>query len=226
MKAWVIMAAGLLALAPSAGAALAQGAGGPVATARPDTPPPPPTPEQAEAARNMALARQVYALVAGPSLDGDVRVLSTTLEVQVAQSMAAKDRVRARAIVDAVNESIDDIKPQIADSAVRAMAADFTPQQLRDMLAFYQSSSGQAALHKLPIITRQSLSTTLSVLPDLMASVETDFCAKVRCSSQDHQAFAAAAARLAAARPAPRTPKAPNTPSDGLKPLKPLKPTP
>ena len=202
-RGWVFVAAGLSALAVMS-TAVAQDARGAIGTAPPDAPPTPPTPQEAQTARTLTLARQVYALIGDQALEGGLRTTSTTLDVQIAQAMTDKDRARARAIVDAVKDSVADLKPQIASTAIQAMARDFTPQELQDMLAFYRSQSGRAALRKLPAITRQSLSVTLDALPDLMAAVETSFCAKVRCTARDHQAFAAATERLAAARPRTR----------------------
>ena len=189
---------------------------GVVSTARPDPAAPPPaplTPEQAQARRTLILARQVYALIGDQTLESEVRTMTTAMEVQVARALTDKDRTRARALVAAVSESVDDIRPQVGAAAVGAMARDFTEGELTDMLAFYRSASGQAALHRLPAITHRSMAAALAALPDLMTSVESDFCAKVRCSTQDHQAFAAAAVRLAAVLPHGRPPAAvPATP--------------
>jgi hypothetical protein len=46
----------------------------------------------------------------------------------------------------------EDLKPMIADVYVK----QFTEAELKELLAFYQTPTGQKALERLPVVTRQS----------------------------------------------------------------------
>jgi uncharacterized protein len=149
----------------------------------------------------LRLARRVYDLIGAQAMATTVRSMTTAMSLQFATAMDDRHEERAKAIVAAVGDGMNSIMPQITDASVSAIARDFTLAQLRDILAFYESPTGQVALRRLPAIQRQSTSVMVQYLPQMMAGVEDSFCSRVRCSAKEHKALQAVATRLEAAHP-------------------------
>ena len=152
--------------------------------------------------QKLQLARQLYDLIGVQDMSTTVRSMTTVMSLQFATALDDRHAQRAKAIVAAVGDGMNSITPQIAAASVSAIAKDFTVEQLHDLLAFYQSPTGQVALRKLPAITRQTTTVMVAYLPQMMAGVEDSYCSRVACSSRERKALEAVAARLAAARPA------------------------
>jgi hypothetical protein len=100
-----------------------------------------------------------------------------------------------------VSDSIAFIMPKAIDATVDAMAQDFDTAQLKDVLAFYTSPTGQVMLRKMPEVMRQTSTAMMAEMPEMVRQMETRYCAKVACAASDHQAFAAIAAQVKARTP-------------------------
>jgi hypothetical protein len=190
-------AAVLAAFAPG-GAALAH-QDGPLTTAEPERPLPPPSPEVLAARAKRALAQKVYDLIGPETLSPTTRALAASLSVQIARAVTNKDIARAKAIMAAVDDGLDDIMPSISDATVTLMTDDFTTEQLQALLDFYQSSAGQAALKILPRIASQASTLSLKMTPQMMTTIRDSYCGRVKCTAQEQTAFTAIAQRAAAA---------------------------
>jgi hypothetical protein len=178
---------------------------GPLSTAQPDRPLPPPSPEVLAARAKRALAQRVYDLIGPETLSPSTRALAASLSVQVARAVTNKDIARAKAIIAAVNDGLEDIRPSISDATVTLMTADFTTDQLQALLDFYQSPAGQAALKILPRIANQVSTLSLKMTPEMMTTIRDSYCGRVKCTSQEQAAFTALAQHAAAATQAPPT---------------------
>jgi len=171
----------------------------PLSTAQPDRPLPPPPPEVLAARAKRALAQKVYDLIGPETLSPSTRALAASLSVQIARTVTNKDIARAKAIMAAVDDGLDDIGPSISDATVTLMTDDFTTEQLQALLDFYQSTAGQAALKILPRIASQSSTLALKMTPEMMTTIRDSYCSRVKCSAQEQGAFTAIAQRAAAA---------------------------
>jgi hypothetical protein len=189
-------------LASAAAPALAH-QDGPLTTAQPERPLPPPSPEVLAARAKRALAQRVYDLIGPQTLSPTTRALAASLSVQVARAITNKDIARAKAIMAAVNDGLDDIMPNISDATVTLMTEDFSTAQLQALLDFYQSPAGQAALKILPRIASQASSLSLKMTPQMMTTIRDSYCGRVKCTSQEEEAFTAIAQRAAAAAQTP-----------------------
>jgi uncharacterized protein len=147
----------------------------------------------------LALAQKIYAMMGDrttQTLAGAVKgLLSTSL-----QADAGGDPARAQALQAALGDSLDQMMPKVLEGTARIMAQDFSAQELRDMLAFYQSPTGQAVLRRMPEVTQQSMQVSLSLLPGFLRTFETSYCRRVACSAREQQAFAQMNARMAQTR--------------------------
>ena len=155
----------------------------------------------------LALARQIYRIMGSQTTDA----IGAALKTMMAGMSAAGgvDNPRATAMKAALSDSFDKMMPRLIDGAAEIMAQDFTAGQLRDMLAFYQSPTGQVVVHRMPEVTQQSLRIGASLVPQMMRDFEADYCGRVTCTPQEQQAFAQLNARLAQTpvpRPAPASP--------------------
>jgi hypothetical protein len=183
-----------------------------VSTAPVEVAPPPLSPEAAALVRKRALAQKVYDLIGNTTLAPTTRALAASISVEVARAVSNKDIKRAKAIMAAVNDGLEDISPQIADATVTLMVQDFTQDQLQALVDFYTSPAGQAALKILPRISTQVSTLSMKLTPQMMTSIRDNYCAKVKCTYQEEDAFTDLAERLAAAQ-APKAPKAAEAPT-------------
>ena len=150
--------------------------------------------------KRLELARRIYDLIGVQAMSSTVRSMSTAISLQFANMMDDRSEVRAKAMVAAVGDGMNSIMPQVIDAGISAMARTFTEDQLKDMLAFYQSPTGQVVVRKMPVVTQQATSAMVTYLPQMMAGVEDSFCSRVTCSSKERKGLEAAASRMAAAR--------------------------
>jgi len=172
---------------------------GPLSTAQPDRPLPPPSPEVLAARAKRALAQKVYDLIGPETLSPSTRAVAASLSVQIARAVTNKDIARAKAIMAAVDDGLDDIMPSISDATVTLMTDDFSTEQLQALLDFYQSPAGQAALKILPRIASQASTLSLKMTPEMMTTIRDSYCGRVKCTAQEQNAFTAIAQRAAAA---------------------------
>jgi hypothetical protein len=172
---------------------------GPLSTAQPDRPLPPPSPEVLAARAKRALAQKVYDLIGPETLSPSTRALAASLSVQIARSMTNKDIARAKAIMAAVDDGLNDIMPSVSDATVTLMTEDFTTDQLQALLDFYRSPAGQAALKILPRIASQASTLSLKMTPEMMTTIRDSYCGRVKCTAQEQAAFTALAQRAAVA---------------------------
>jgi hypothetical protein len=200
---WVLafVGAAILAIAPQGRAAMAQD--GPLTTAQPERPLPPPPPEVLAARAKRALAQKVYDLIGPETLSPATRALAASLSVQIAHAVTNKDIARAKAIMAAVDDGLDDIRPSVSDATVTLMTDDFSTEQLQALLDFYQSPAGQAALKILPRIAAQASTLSLKMTPQMMTTIRDSYCGRVKCTTQEEAAFTALAQRAAAASQTP-----------------------
>ncbi len=204
----VITAVALLAL----GAALTLAAPvmaqeGPLTTASPDPPglSPPVVAGAPSAAhvdgRRLALAQQVFDIMGAPALRASTRSLTAGLSVQLAGALASHDAAHAQAMVAATADGLTSITPQLESEAVSRITRDFTADQLREMLVFYQSPTGRLAARRMPLILQQTVGSVLTYLPKMIGGIEDSYCSRVKCTRAEKKAFDDVAARMAAAHP-------------------------
>jgi hypothetical protein len=58
-------------------------------------------------------------------------------------------------MLDSLNTRLD----EFADEIAAIYARNFTPDEIRDLVVFYRSPTGQKLIDKLPIVAKQSMET-------------------------------------------------------------------
>ena len=148
--------------------------------------------------QRVALAEQIYAMIGQQTVQGVGRAL-TAMMSSTMRGVSGQDPARGAAMQAALGDSLTILTPQVLHSTARIMAEDFTTEQLRGILAFYLSPTGQALLQKTPLITRQALQVSTSLLPGFLETFEADYCRRVSCTEPEKDAFAQVNVRMAQA---------------------------
>jgi hypothetical protein len=170
----LLFAAGLTALAVPA---MAQGAGG--------------APETQAAApvdpERLALARQY---VRESHMDVAMREAFANMAKSMPQigTDSAND-AKARQWVSSVSVGMDAAVPQLIEATTLATARVFTTQELRDLVAFYGTPSGQSMVAKMPMLMQQVTPVVFQIMPTVYQAAEADYCGHVTCTEADHARF-------------------------------------
>lgn len=172
-KRKIALAAAAVALA-FAGAAAAQNsqvAPAPIAVAAP-----------AAKSESLDLAHRYFTAI---GFEGQLGAILTRLTAPD-QLGARKDLSSAErdAIVSAAAEAMDEAMPLILDEAAQITAATFTPVQLKEMIAFYETDSGKAIAAKTSVLPPMASQLVLSFAPIIRADVVLRACAKMDCEAE------------------------------------------
>ena len=123
-------------------------------------------------------ARSAVLMQGGEGFEHFVRGTPEQLGARKELSPAERD-----AIVSAAAEAMDEAMPLILDEAAQITASTFTPAQLREMIAFYETDSGKAIAAKTSILPPMASQLVLSFAPILRADVVLRACAKMDCEA-------------------------------------------
>jgi len=182
-----------LALILSSAAVLALGGGCPGAWAQADAGPDLVKPDTAKPdPAKMELARQLLEVSGGEKrADDQVELVFNIMVKTVDDAANGLDPGLSAAFLDGLKQETVKLTPQLLELTTRLYAETCTEQELRDMLAFEKSETGQSMLRKTPIIQSQALSQTVPLMMDAMPQIlqraVDDACAKATCTSQDRR---------------------------------------
>lgn len=111
---------------------------------------------------------------------------------------------KARQFVNSFSVGMDAALPMLMDAMTQTTARVFTTQELKDLVAFYGSPSGQSMVAKMPAMMQQLVPQLFQMMPKVYEIAEADYCRHVTCTQADHQRFQRLESSLrAGARPAP-----------------------
>jgi len=186
---WVLLAGGLAALSASAVAAQ----------------PAPPDPRYAAAppsdsidADRLALA---HAFVRESHIDRGMRGMFANVMRSMPQVTEGESDAKARQMTESFSAGLEATLPQLMDASAEVAARAFTTQELKDLVAFYASPSGQAMVTKTPMLMQQIGPLAYQILPKVYAAAESDFCSRVSCTDGDRARFEHLQASFARQRP-------------------------
>ena len=173
--------------AAAAGAVLAMAQ---VAAAQP-APPPPPAADQApvDPAR-LALARKLLEMQMGQmNLPALLKTVDEQMLTQVMKQSPNTDPAMQRRIGAAVEKAQADVLPRMMDGMASAFARHLSQQELDDSVAFYSSPSGQAILHKMPLIMGDVIASLGQWIPRMREDVIAGVCADNGCTPAQREAM-------------------------------------
>jgi hypothetical protein len=73
---------------------------------------------------------------------------------------------------EVVNDELEANEKRIYESFVPIYAAHFSPEEIRELLAFYRSPVGQKSLKETPKIAREAIQASAALLKDLQPRLE------------------------------------------------------
>jgi len=109
------------------------------------------------------------------------------------KNLPAAAKARADAFVQAESDVMSKYAPQFIDMAQNAYAETYTEQELSDILAFYQTPSGQAMTAKAPLMMQNMMGGMMTLMPKIQHEVAEEACAKVACTAAERRVLLGAA---------------------------------
>ena len=104
-------------------------------------------------------------------------------------SPAAQDPKR-RQMVLSLTRGMQSVGPDISEGLTRAVAGAFTAKELKDLVAFYGSPTGQAMMVKMPVVMQDVGPIMKGLMPKITKVAEQDFCSHLTCTADDRARFA------------------------------------
>ena len=184
--------------------------------------PSPPARAQTDAAAELDsvkvdLARQLVEATGGEQqAEQQMELIFNIIGKNVDQAAAGMDGRLASAFLEGLKEETVKLTPQLMALSERLYAQNCSEQELRDMLAFEKSETGQSMLKKTPAIQAQALQQTLPLvmgaMPEIVRRAADRACEQAACTAEDRQRLTGV---LSDSPPAPQTPNgAPDGPAD------------
>ena len=136
--------------------------------------------------QRLALAKQIFEVQGGAQNAGTALRTFQKSMLDAAPSSEARERMN-----QALETMTKTFVPRMFDEMATIYATDFTDAQLKDILAFYQSPTGQALREKSPMVAQQLGGVMVKLMPKLQLSVLDKVCAETTCTPQQQQQLAA-----------------------------------
>jgi hypothetical protein len=132
----------------------------------------------------LALARELFGL-----MHLDIAMRGMIGNIVKLPDEAGQSNARAREFMSSYSSAFDASLPTLVDAMTVTYARELTTQELRDSVVFYRGPSGQAILHKMPVLMQQIAPLTLKLMPGIAAATEKDFCGRETCTDAEHAMF-------------------------------------
>ncbi len=133
----------------------------------------------------LQLARQIF-----ESQGGMQTVQATMKSMENSMLSGSTPEVKQR-MTDAMDGMVNALIPKLFDEMAGFYATDFSEDELKGILAFYQSPTGQALKEKAPLVAQQIGLTMVKLIPRMQLSVLEKVCATTECTAQQQQQLAA-----------------------------------
>ncbi|THD76247.1 MAG: DUF2059 domain-containing protein [Phenylobacterium sp.] len=146
------------------------------------------------------LARQVIEATGGEKgAEAQIRALYGSIGASVSRNAPPAQAKTTELMMRDMQEEMVKLLPAIMDVSARAYAQNLSDKQLRDLLVFYKSDSGQALINKLPAIMQQSMAEEMpliqAMIPEVMQKTLDRVCAETSCTPEVRQQMADAMAK-------------------------------
>lgn len=154
------------------------------------------TPAELDPAK-VALARQIMEASGGvKQAEAQIDAMYGAMFSKMAEQMPKDQQVLTGSLQHAMQKEMHALIPPIVDITVNLYAENFSEQELRDVLAFQRSPSGQALIRKSPVIMQQAMvkmaPLILADMPKVMDAVMDDVCTEQHCTAEQRKMVQAA----------------------------------
>ncbi|MDQ8028203.1 MAG: DUF2059 domain-containing protein [Brevundimonas sp.] len=153
----------------------------------------------ADTAERLALAHKFFVLIQGDQMAGSLRQMMDAI-MPANPNMSAEHRVIVREVT---GEMIETMMPRMFEAMAPVYADIFTLEELRVLVAFYESDVGQALLRKSAEATPRFTEAAMSVLPGVMMETADRLCDRLECTADQRRSVKASMAAQLPAEEAP-----------------------
>lgn len=131
-----------------------------------------------------ALAAELYELQGGEATSRAMaEQLTSTMGQSLTKSIPADIGMNMGLFMEAYGEELQANLPALDQLSVNSTAAILTLQELRDVIAFYKTTTGKSLLVKLPEMQRQQVEPMAALLPRLIGGSLRRYCDKTGCTA-------------------------------------------
>jgi hypothetical protein len=136
--------------------------------------------------RQLALAHELVEISGARNL---VTTLFTTMLNQLVagsdpHATSAQDRKVRDIMLASAHVAFEKAMPKMLDLFVDTYAHDFSEQELSDIVAFYKTPSGQAAIAKLPKVMAETMPAVRNtIVPQMQQDMIDEMCNRLACTS-------------------------------------------
>ena len=144
--------------------------------------PPPAAPASKATPETRALAARYFEAIHYDQLLS--QMMKTMMPAMVEAMRKQSPEVTAaqgQAITEVVTETTQEMAVRMKAPMIDAMAEVFTEQELRELVTFYETPTGQALLAKSPELTRRMMTQLPAIMGDIQGEVRAKLCAKLGC---------------------------------------------
>jgi hypothetical protein len=129
----------------------------------------------------VALAGQLLAAQGGSAaMIASLNAVQKSMYDALGQSGNLTPEAR-KAMFEALDKTFTALIPKLQARVAGVYAADFDEKQLKDILAFYRSPTGEALVAKLPDIARQSSYEMGKYMPQIQVAMLEGLCSQTAC---------------------------------------------
>jgi hypothetical protein len=138
----------------------------------------------------MELARKLVEASGGEQqVAAQMKAMMAMVQKGVTEHMPPAEAQLAGPIYEGISEEMVRLTPRMLELTERAYAENFSESELRDLLAFQTSETGQAMVRKLPQIRAQVMNETMpmimAMLPEMMRKAAGRACEVKHCTAKE-----------------------------------------
>jgi hypothetical protein len=142
----------------------------------------------------LALAQKIVAASGGSAQsEAQMRTVFAAVEKSLAANLPPEARDWEGQMFDEMGRDMIALTPRVLELTAQAYAETFNEAQLRDLLAFQASPTGQAMVEKAPALRAQIISETMPLLmnemPAIMHKAAAQFCEQKHCTAEQRSAM-------------------------------------
>lgn len=105
-------------------------------------------------------------------------------------STSAQDRKVREIALESARAAFEKSTPKMLDLFAQTYANNFSEQELSDIVAFYKTPSGQAAIAKVPkVMTEVMPIMSKTIVPQMQADIVDEMCNRLACTAAMHAAM-------------------------------------
>jgi len=151
---------------------------------------------QDDAAERLALANKFIVLVQGEQMGASMRQMMGMITPQNSRLPPEQQAI----INDVTGEMVEVMLPRMFEAMAPVYADIFTVEELRGLVAFYESDIGQSMVRKSFEAAPRIAEVTMGLMPEMMGEMADRMCDRLGCSADERRAVKAAMTQAYPAR--------------------------